>query len=1206
MKLLAIEGENFGVLDGRPLNFTGGLQVVYGPNEAGKSTLLRLVRETLFGFPSRAHGLDWNAGGIAAQARLQLRDGRILKFRRQMRRQDIISGQWEDNRDPVDEATLAQILSGASAQLFNNLFAFSLRELFEGEESLKNAGLGESLFTGGWGGLEKFRRVQGALATERESLFKLRGKKQVLLNLQGDINTCEKEYRNALVPPQEYDRTQTELKKRIAAADELKRDLQELQRHEQRLEQQLKVLPHYRRRESLRAQRSQLSLPAELTGDRAKELGQARDRLFEVERDINEVQRESAGQQVDADDELTAAQQHLLDHTAAIGSLGQQLSQMEALERELPNLIRKRDDLQASLQTDLERIGSDWTLEDVESLKIGLKQREQLQALLKLQTELDKEKAACAARRPDLERDLKSVRQQLEKLPAHRSVESLDDLLDRSETWKEQEREQQGVDSRVAAQRKETDRLRGQLERKLRSAGATCDNAPEDWTQLAVPLTEALEDWRGQWQTAQAAVEQWTARVEKLHDELCEWRQDLAEFDRLHPQLDRQHLLNLRERRNLGWDLLRRRYIDGDATAEAELQEWLAAGQYEAVADEFANLLAEADRLADLQYSQAELLARRDQLTSRVERQEQQLADDQENLLIKQKAYDALRQSWLDLWSPLGIVPAAPASMLEWRQHFERYIEATEEQQRTEDLCEELLQKLAPFELELRKAFPDAPSTSAALKAARTEFDTAQRTIADRNRLDEELAALTERWEQLENELTQLSLREGQLEADRRKLLKELNFPEELSLDAAERTLDSLLELQRGLEEVRRLEHQELETRTRLKEFDTAVKALLPAEDSPWSADSATVTLSMLSTELEATKNAELIRAQRQAQASESARKLADLQRMQEHWTQQLKEVRIAAGLAADVDLTSTLTQFQDREQLDRAIRECDIPLQELGADASQLGDLNEGELGSQLEQVRRDRTEKERRYQEEAEQIGAIRQKLQDWADSSHVDRLANRLEHLRSEFAQAVDRWAPLALAEAMMQRALSRFEKHHQPRLLADVGDWLSRLTGGRYRQLQSSLEEPGVIRVVDHAGTRRKPEELSTGTREQLFLAIRLAYVTDYARKHDPLPLVLDDVLVNFDDNRALETLRALQGLGETHQILLLTCHRRTVELGRSLSLDDVVELQPESLQQLASEGARGTGKRKRSSRVTTEEKQPALFPPSNGRDEEITG
>jgi uncharacterized protein YhaN len=100
----------------------------------------------------------------------------------------------------------------------------------------------------------------------------------------------------------------------------------------------------------------------------------------------------------------------------------------------------------------------------------------------------------------------------------------------------------------------------------------------------------------------------------------------------------------------------------------------------------------------------------------------------------------------------------------------------------------------------------------------------------------------------------------------------------------------------------------------------------------------------------------------------------------------------------------------------------------------------------------------------------------------------------------------------------------------------------------------------MRVERDDGVSLEPEALSTGTREQLYLAIRLAYVEHYGRRAEPLPIVLDDVLVNFDPSRTAATLEALASFAARTQVLLFTCHDHLADLARTRGVDvSVVDL-----------------------------------------------
>src|SRR5205814_4803454 len=95
----------------------------------------------------------------------------------------------------------------------------------------------------------------------------------------------------------------------------------------------------------------------------------------------------------------------------------------------------------------------------------------------------------------------------------------------------------------------------------------------------------------------------------------------------------------------------------------------------------------------------------------------------------------------------------------------------------------------------------------------------------------------------------------------------------------------------------------------------------------------------------------------------------------------------------------------------------------------------------------------------------------------------------------------------------------------------------MTDGRFARVYQRLDEARTFVAERAAGGEVTPEGMSTGTREQLYLALRLAYVRHYCSYSEPLPLVLDDVLVNFDAARARATLQVLADFAKDTQVLL---------------------------------------------------------------------
>jgi uncharacterized protein YhaN len=166
--------------------------------------------------------------------------------------------------------------------------------------------------------------------------------------------------------------------------------------------------------------------------------------------------------------------------------------------------------------------------------------------------------------------------------------------------------------------------------------------------------------------------------------------------------------------------------------------------------------------------------------------------------------------------------------------------------------------------------------------------------------------------------------------------------------------------------------------------------------------------------------------------------------------------------------------------------------------------------------------------------------------AESADAPTMRAELECLRSELALAAREWRVATLAAQLVGRTLQEFTHTRQPAVLEEASDSFERVTSGSYRRIVQDESGEGLL-VLDADGQPRRPEELSRGTAEQLYLCLRLALASEFARRAESLPLVMDDVLVNFDPERARGVARELAARSKNHQILIFTCHPDTARM-----------------------------------------------------------
>ncbi len=225
------------------------------------------------------------------------------------------------------------------------------------------------------------------------------------------------------------------------------------------------------------------------------------------------------------------------------------------------------------------------------------------------------------------------------------------------------------------------------------------------------------------------------------------------------------------------------------------------------------------------------------------------------------------------------------------------------------------------------------------------------------------------------------------------------------------------------------------------------------------------------------------------------------------------------------------------------------------------LADVDAAALRMRLSEAQRARTETKEQRSAAAEDLGAARTRLQGLTRGSTAADLRAREAEAVAELAQQTERYALTHLQRTVLREQLEEHSSRHANPLLEEAGHLLETLTAGRWVALASAAAPGGeqTLRVVDAAGARHEPSQLSEGTADQVFLALRLAGIAQVAAERSDqglpaLPVVLDDALMTFDDERATAALRLVAGCGQ--QAVVLSHHEHLADLASGLGRDDV--------------------------------------------------
>ena len=184
-------------------------------------------------------------------------------------------------------------------------------------------------------------------------------------------------------------------------------------------------------------------------------------------------------------------------------------------------------------------------------------------------------------------------------------------------------------------------------------------------------------------------------------------------------------------------------------------------------------------------------------------------------------------------------------------------------------------------------------------------------------------------------------------------------------------------------------------------------------------------------------------------------------------------------------------------------------------------------------------------------EEIGRLDAEIAALRGQEEASQLYLQRESATTRLNRQARQWMVASVAAATLDKAIASFEANRQPAVIALAGEYFKKITAGRYDRILLSVETDSII-VRESSDTSSKAiEMLSRGTREQLYLAMRLAAIEEYEKQAEPMPVIMDDILVNFDDARRRLAGEALIGFARDRQVVVMTCHQDMADLYHSL-------------------------------------------------------
>jgi len=219
------------------------------------------------------------------------------------------------------------------------------------------------------------------------------------------------------------------------------------------------------------------------------------------------------------------------------------------------------------------------------------------------------------------------------------------------------------------------------------------------------------------------------------------------------------------------------------------------------------------------------------------------------------------------------------------------------------------------------------------------------------------------------------------------------------------------------------------------------------------------------------------------------------------------------------------------------------------------LSSVEPDEINSQLDSTIRELKELRNARDNKNQTIGELKNKIDQLSSSQDLLIKLGEMELRKQQLQDCSREWVKYQIALTMLNKAISKYENTRQPEVIKAASEVFSSITENKYSTIIKSVDGDEMF-IKDKMENRKTILEMSRGTREQLYFAMRLGLIKEYETRAESMPVIMDDILVNFDEERGPKAIKVLNEFAKERQVIVLTCHKNTLDTYKKLGANEI--------------------------------------------------
>lgn len=1169
MRLIQLNLVRYGNFTDVSLDLSAGksnFYVIFGPNEAGKTTALTAISDLLFGIPSKSpYNFLHNYSDMRIGAIIESGGKSLEMFRRKGNRDTLL----DSNNLPISggEDFLRTYLAGSDRSFFERMFSLDHVRLEAGGREILEAkdDVGQQLFSAGSGitGLREHIRefsneadgLWGARRAQRRKYYISEGKLQEAQRMLREQTLTASKWQEIKRSYQEAEEVCTEIDKSIRKSTEEYNRLNRIRR----------VFRSVREKQRIDNQLTELGNVIKLPENAKKIIDEVERKDMEMQASIAILQKQL--EKVEEDLKDFTFDKMLIRRNEDIQQLHERRIEIRSEKADLPKREAERQVAERKLHDYANELG--WKDLDTDKLIKRIPPRSKVNivhSLLNKRGGLETEIRNHAGRLQELQEAYEILKEQLGKITKPVKVSKLVIAI-------EAVREQGDITGRVHNEEKLLEDVQRRVNRLLNRLKPSVSEKEVLMVERA-PVRAEVQAYSEREEEWERSLREKKREIESIQQERDAKSATLECMEQDKQVVTLEKVNQARGRRDALWALIKIKYVGGKSIPKKQVKGF--EEESKDLPNAFESTVVCADRLADQRFSHAEDAARITEIHREVGDLETRLEQKRENESRLVKEGNKLKIEWTSMWDATSFNPLPSKVMLEWFDVRDEILETVGERERIESSLEmardaqnnakeQLLSEMEALGIDVTKL--QGNSLSAIIKHAENERQRQEDNAHKEGELTKNTQTKKEEITRQKRSFEQANMACDDWREEWESALVEIGLSKDTSLNAIGLQIDIIDRMRETVQNIQSLQHDRIDKINRdAANFEKDAKELIGelAEDlSGRAADDAMLELKERLDEAgrlqklhqNATEGKESLTGQIRELKEQQQERAASISHLMEAVGTKDKEDLKRAVKRSDEyraaeherkEIIDTLRQDGDGKSIEEIEKECEsVTLDEIVAE--------ETSVQAVLEDLREQQTIA-------TEERSRAREAFQSIGGDDVAARAASRREEAHAEMRKIAKQYIQVKTSEILLQWAIERYRQEKQGPLLKRAGKMFNIITRGSFDTLKVDFDEHDELQL---RGVRPNNDiisvsGMSTGASDQLYLVLRIAAIEEYLERTEALPFIADDLFINFDDERAAAGFNLLEVLSQKTQIIFFTHHQHLVEIAQQ-TLGDSINL-----------------------------------------------